>query len=59
MSLASSERRNLERTLDDRKKIGDEVFRLRKGCLEFGATEAGRKWEGQKGTKYMTDFKTL
>ncbi len=48
MSLESSDRKNLERTLNDQKKIGqkgDGVFRLHKGCLEFGATEGGRNWK--------------
>lgn len=58
MSIASSERKNAQRKNNDRKKIGrkgDGVFRLRKDHWEFGAIEAGRKWEGLKGTKYMTD----
>ncbi|CAG8634137.1 11296_t:CDS:2, partial [Ambispora gerdemannii] len=58
MSLASSDRKNLERTIHARKKIGrkgDGVFRLCMDRLEFGAIESGRKWEGQSGTKYMTD----
>ncbi|CAG8759610.1 10046_t:CDS:2 [Cetraspora pellucida] len=58
MSIASSERKNVQRKIHDRKKIGkkgDGVFRLRKDHWEFGAIEAGRKWEGLKGTKYMTD----
>lgn len=58
MSCASSDRKNLVRTINDRKKIGrkgDGVFRLHGNRLEFGAIEAGRKWEGQKGTKYLND----
>nr|CAG8600785.1 674_t:CDS:1 [Entrophospora candida] len=58
MSLASSDRKNHERSVADRKMIGrkgDGVFRLCKKRLEFGAIEAGRKWEGQHGTKYLTD----
>ncbi|CAG8788497.1 4999_t:CDS:2, partial [Dentiscutata erythropus] len=58
MSHASSDRKNLTRATNDRKKLGrkgDGVFRLRKDRLEFGAIEAGRKWEGKSGTKYMTD----
>ncbi|CAI2190738.1 14369_t:CDS:2 [Funneliformis geosporum] len=35
--------------------LGDGVFRLCKDRLEFGAIETGRKWEGEKGTKYMHD----
>ncbi|CAG8595528.1 5551_t:CDS:2 [Paraglomus brasilianum] len=58
MSHASSDRKNLTRATNDRKKLGrkgDGVFRLRKNRLEFGAIEAGRKWEEKSGTKYMTD----
>ncbi|CAG8575774.1 990_t:CDS:2 [Acaulospora morrowiae] len=58
MSYASSDRKNLTRETNDRKKLGrkgDGVFRLRKDRLEFGAIETGRKWEGKSGTKYMTD----
>ncbi|CAG8605145.1 21814_t:CDS:2 [Cetraspora pellucida] len=58
MSHASSDRKNLTRATSDRKKLGrkgDGVFRLRKDRLEFGAIEAGRKWEGNSGTKHMTD----
>ncbi|CAB4494746.1 unnamed protein product [Rhizophagus irregularis] len=58
MSCASSDRKNIIRTINDRKKIGrkgDGVFRLRGDRLEFGAIEAGRKWEGQSGTKYLND----
>ncbi|CAG8762403.1 10456_t:CDS:2 [Cetraspora pellucida] len=58
MSCASSDRKNFIRTINDRKKIGrkgDGVFRLRGDRLEFGAIEAGRKWEGQNGTKYLND----
>ncbi|RHZ88090.1 hypothetical protein Glove_26g247 [Diversispora epigaea] len=50
MSLTSSDRKNLERTINERKKIGrkgDGVFRLSKDRLEFGAIEAKRKWEGE------------
>ncbi|CAG8552850.1 3318_t:CDS:2 [Acaulospora colombiana] len=58
MSNASSDRKNLTRTINYRKKIGrkgDGVFRLCSDRLEFGAIEAGRKWEGQSGTKYSND----
>ncbi|CAG8836243.1 10664_t:CDS:1, partial [Racocetra persica] len=58
MSLASSDRKNVERTTSDRKKVGrkgDGVFRLHKDRLEFGAIEAGRDWEGQCGSKIITD----
>ncbi|CAG8501609.1 11535_t:CDS:2 [Diversispora eburnea] len=58
MSLASSNRKNHERTINDRKKIGrkgDGVFRLSKDRLEFGAIEAKRKWEGENGTGYLKD----
>ena len=51
MSLVSSDRKNLERIFQK----GDEIFRLHKNHLEFGAIEAGCKWEGQNGTKYMAD----
>ncbi|RIA85015.1 hypothetical protein C1645_831433 [Glomus cerebriforme] len=33
----------------------DGVFRLSVDRLEFVATEAGRKWEGRSGTKYLND----
>ncbi|CAG8699453.1 5013_t:CDS:2, partial [Acaulospora colombiana] len=58
MSHASSDRKNLTRVKNDRKKLGrkgDGIFRLRKDRLEFGAIEAGHKWEGKSGTKHMTD----
>ncbi|CAG8542635.1 13582_t:CDS:2, partial [Racocetra fulgida] len=48
MSFASSERKNIQRKINDHKKFGrkgDGVFRLHKGRLEFGAIEAGRNWE--------------
>ncbi|CAG8519357.1 7616_t:CDS:2, partial [Funneliformis caledonium] len=57
-SLSSSNRKNIDRTVNDRKKIGkkgDGIFRLRNNHLEFGAIEAGRNWEGSKGTKFLTD----
>ncbi|CAG8823041.1 9491_t:CDS:2, partial [Racocetra persica] len=46
MSCASSDRKNFIRTINDRKKIGRK---------EDGFLEAGRKWEGQNGTKYLND----
>ncbi|CAG8690782.1 4802_t:CDS:2 [Funneliformis caledonium] len=57
MSFASSDRKNHKRTINDRKigRKGDGVFRLSGDRLEFGATEAGRKWEGKSGTKYLND----
>ncbi|CAJ0746593.1 6608_t:CDS:2, partial [Entrophospora sp. SA101] len=58
MSFASSERKNIHRKINNRKNIGrkgDGIFRLRRNRLEFGAVEAGRKWEEINGTKYMTD----
>ncbi|RIB00643.1 hypothetical protein C2G38_1139351 [Gigaspora rosea] len=58
MSFASSERKNIQRKINDHKKFGrkgDGVFRLHKGRLEFGAIEAGRNWEEINGTKYMSD----
>ncbi|CAI2191366.1 19440_t:CDS:2, partial [Funneliformis geosporum] len=58
MSFASSDRKNQNRTTNVRKKIGrkgDGVFRLHGDRLEFGAIEAGRKWEGKSGTKYLND----
>ncbi|CAG8665210.1 8242_t:CDS:1, partial [Acaulospora morrowiae] len=58
MCLSSSDRKNIDRSENDRKKIGkkgDGIFRLRKKRLEFGAIEAGRNWEGTKGTKLLTD----
>ncbi|CAG8849262.1 24257_t:CDS:1, partial [Racocetra persica] len=51
MSLASSDRKNVERMTSDRKKVGrkrDGVFRLHKDRLEFGAIEAGRDLEGSR-----------
>ncbi|CAJ0641056.1 55_t:CDS:2 [Entrophospora sp. SA101] len=35
--------------------LKDGVIRLYKDRLEFGAIEAGRKWEETNGTKYMSD----
>ncbi len=58
MSLSSSDRKNDEEQNSDRKKIGrkgDGIFRISKDRLEFGAIEAGRKWEGANGRKYITD----
>lgn len=58
MSFASSERKNIKRRINIRKKIGrkgDGIFRLRSDRLELEAIEAGRKWEEISGTKYMTD----
>ncbi|CAG8676634.1 14779_t:CDS:2, partial [Cetraspora pellucida] len=58
MSFASSERKNIQRKINDHKKFGrkgDGVFRLHKGRLEFGTIEAGRNWEEINGTKYMSD----
>lgn len=43
MSYASSDRKNIIRTINDRKKFGrkgDGVFRLHGDRLEFGAIEA-------------------
>ncbi|RIA96634.1 hypothetical protein C1645_368015 [Glomus cerebriforme] len=70
MSLASNDRKN-DTSCDadhgtsssdsrdvDRKKIGrkgDGIFRLKGDRLEFGAIEAGRKWEDRNGRKYITD----
>lgn len=56
MSLVSSDRKNLERKMNYRKKIGkkgDRVFKLYKNHLEFRSIEAGQKWKGEKETKYM------
>ncbi|PKK69880.1 hypothetical protein RhiirC2_712324 [Rhizophagus irregularis] len=42
----------------DRKKIGkkgDGIFRLKGNRLEIGGIEAGRKWEGKNGRKYLRD----
>nr|CAG8444148.1 9718_t:CDS:2 [Entrophospora candida] len=58
MSFASSERKNIQRKINDHKKFGkkgDGVIRLYKDRLESGAIEAGRKWEETNGTKYMSD----
>ncbi|CAG8629399.1 11710_t:CDS:2, partial [Dentiscutata heterogama] len=58
-SMASSDRKNDDTDCEeDRKKIGrkgDGVFRLNGDRLEFGAIEAGKKWEGKNGKKYITD----
>ncbi|CAG8646100.1 22154_t:CDS:2, partial [Racocetra persica] len=59
MCLSSSDRKNTDRSENDRKKFGkkgDGIFRLCNKRLEFGAIEAGRNWEGTKGTKLLTDF---
>ena len=34
---------------------GDGIFRLRGSRLEYRAIEAGRKWEGKNGRKYLND----
>ncbi|CAB5389617.1 unnamed protein product [Rhizophagus irregularis] len=42
----------------NRKKIGkkgDGIFRLKGNRLEIGGIEAGRKWEGKNGRKYLRD----
>ncbi|CAG8493591.1 8061_t:CDS:2 [Diversispora eburnea] len=42
MSLVSSDKKNLKKTTDDRKKIGQKgnrIFRLHKDYLEFGTIE--------------------
>ncbi|RIB13501.1 hypothetical protein C2G38_2144522 [Gigaspora rosea] len=58
-SMASSDRKNDDTDCEeDRKKIGrkgDGMFRLNGDRLEFGAIEAGKKWEGRNGKKYITD----
>ncbi|GES87242.1 C2H2-type zinc finger transcription factor [Rhizophagus clarus] len=58
MSTASSDRKNDASCDADRKKIGkkgDGIFRLKGDRLEIGAIEAGRKWEGTNGRKYLKD----
>ncbi|CAG8544855.1 12209_t:CDS:1 [Funneliformis caledonium] len=58
-STASSDRKNNDMDCEeDRKKIGrkgDCIFRLIGDRLEFGAIEAGKKWEGKSGRKYIID----
>ncbi|GES94360.1 hypothetical protein GLOIN_2v1828688 [Rhizophagus clarus] len=58
-STASSDRKNDDMNCEEnRKKIGrkgDGIFRLIGDRLEFGAIEAGRKWEGKSGRKYIKD----
>ncbi|CAG8670614.1 3470_t:CDS:2, partial [Racocetra fulgida] len=51
MSRASSDRKNQDNHRTNRKKIGrkgDGIFRLKESRLEFGAIEAGRKWEANR-----------
>ncbi|PKC14036.1 hypothetical protein RhiirA5_284821 [Rhizophagus irregularis] len=58
MSTASSDRKNNKSCNTDRKKIGkkgDGIFRLKGDRLEIGGIEAGRKWEGKNGRKYLQD----
>ncbi|RGB37303.1 hypothetical protein C1646_666288 [Rhizophagus diaphanus] len=58
MSTASSDRKNNKSCNTDRKKIGkkgDGIFRLKGDRLEIGGIEAGRKWEGKNGRKYLRD----
>ncbi|CAG8713816.1 10989_t:CDS:2, partial [Funneliformis caledonium] len=58
MSFASSDRKNDGKMASDRKKIGrkgDGIFRITTDRMELGAVEAGRKWEGLNGTKYLKD----
>ncbi|CAB5315343.1 unnamed protein product [Rhizophagus irregularis] len=58
MSTASSDRKNNKSCNADRKKIGrkgDGIFRLKGDRLEIGGIEAGRKWEGKNGRKYLRD----
>ncbi|CAG8500222.1 16690_t:CDS:2 [Funneliformis caledonium] len=58
MSLTSSDQKNIKRSVADRKIIvqkGDGIFKQYKKHIEFGAVEAGRKWEGKNSTKYLTD----
>src|SRR5581483_5440946 len=58
-SMASSDRKNDDTDCEeDRKKIGrkgDGVFRLNGDKLEFETIEAGKKWEGKNGKKYIID----
>jgi len=59
-SLASSERKNRDRTTDSRKEMGrrgDAIIRKSSGGikLEFGGSEAGRHYEGQNGTKWLNE----
>ncbi|RGB24223.1 hypothetical protein C1646_773383 [Rhizophagus diaphanus] len=59
-SLASSERRNNNRTLDTRKEMGRRGDAIIRKCssglkLEFGGSEAGRHYEGQNATKWLKE----
>jgi len=59
MSMASSDQKNdISCQQGKNKKIGrkgDGIFRLKGDRLEFGAIEAGRKWENKNGKKYIND----
>nr|CAG8506175.1 14904_t:CDS:2 [Entrophospora candida] len=61
-SLASSDRKNRNRTMDTRKKMGrkgDAIIRKLSGGikLEFGGSEAGKHYEGQGATKWLYESK--
>jgi hypothetical protein len=53
-----SDRKNLERILNDRKKLAERAMKSL-DYLEFDATETGRKWKGQHGTKFITESLNL
>ncbi|KAG0319862.1 hypothetical protein BG000_003758, partial [Podila horticola] len=61
-SLASSVRRNTGRDLEGKKALGrriDGIFASRKTKHEFAAIEAGKKDEGDSGTKLLTNTRKL
>ncbi|CAG8681919.1 13622_t:CDS:2, partial [Funneliformis mosseae] len=59
-SIASSERKNQNRTLDIRKEMGRRGDAIIRKCssgvkLEFGGSEAGKHYEGQNSTKWLRE----
>ncbi|CAJ0905656.1 1528_t:CDS:10 [Entrophospora sp. SA101] len=58
-SIASSERKNLNRNFTERKKVGRKIDGLIRNTdgLEYGGMEAGRYYEGEKGTKWLKESK--
>ncbi|CAJ0768955.1 11046_t:CDS:2, partial [Entrophospora sp. SA101] len=56
-SIASSERKNLNRNFTKRKKVGRKIDGLIRNTdgLEYGGMEAGRYYEGEKGTKWLKE----
>ncbi|KAG9290443.1 hypothetical protein G9A89_007174 [Geosiphon pyriformis] len=57
-SIASTDRKSKNRSLGDRKPFGrrcDGIFRMEKSRQECGASEHGRLFLGENGTKFLTD----